>query len=302
VSPLVAPPLVPRVQRLALGLELVDADRGDRVAHPVSVAIDGVPHPLPSGRAPRRAGGLEVADVLPRVDRHESCLHALVYRRGLYRPEGPGGPAFVTLRFLSPDRRYVPRRLRFTLLDPADLEAADEADPPAGDPAELGRMRVRRVTLFGGAAYDAPPAVTGLRGRARRAGDGSPARWVRVEAWTQDAFGGRVALVGRAQGDDRGEFLLLVRPGAAGVGPLDLVAGLSLVIDVHAPPVPAGVPPAVRANDPLWDLPVESVGGPGPADPVSLGERIPAGSTTASRVETFTFGQFLTSRAAPFVV
>jgi hypothetical protein len=268
----------------------------------VSVAIDGIPHPLPSGRAPYRAGGFEIADVLPRVDRHESCLHALVYRRGLYRPEGPGQPAFVTLRFLSPDRRHVPRRLRFTLLDPADLEAEDEADPPAGDPAQLGRMRIRRVTLFPGAAYDLPSAITGLRGRARRAVDGKPARWVRVEAWTQDAFGGRVALAGRAQGDDRGEFLLVVRSSAAGVGPLDLAAGVSLVVDVHAPPAPQGVPPAVQAADPLWDLPVESVGGPGPTDPVSLGERIPLGSTSTSRVETFTLGQFLTSRAAPFVV
>jgi hypothetical protein len=60
------------VKRLALGLELVDAQRGVRAAHPVSVAFDGVPLALPSYRERYRFGGFEIRDVLPRVDRHDS--------------------------------------------------------------------------------------------------------------------------------------------------------------------------------------------------------------------------------------
>jgi hypothetical protein len=270
-----------RTQRLALGIELLDGQRGSRVAQPLPVVLEGAPG--------------------ERLARHDSCLYALTYRRGLYRPPPePADPVLVTLRFLAPQRQYVARRLQFRLLDPSTLAAADDADPPAGDPALLGRRRIRKVTLFPGAAYDVGPTATGLRGRCRRASDGTPVRWVRVEAWTQDAFGGRVDLVGRAHGDDRGEFLLLVRPGASGVGPLDLGAGLSLVVDVHAPPVPDDVPMADRAADPLWDLPVEHVSAAGPADAVTLGERIPAGSTLTSRIETFTLGRCLTSEIAPF--
>jgi hypothetical protein len=266
--------------RLALGVELLDGERGGRVPRPISVVLEG------------GAGGP--------LDRHDSCLYALLYRRGVYRPPpDPAEPAFATVRFVSRDRRFVARRLRFRLLDPETLAAADEGDPPAGDPALLGRPRVRRVTLFPGAAYDVAATATGLRGRCRRAADGAPVRWVRVEAWTQDAFGARVELVGRAQGDDRGEFLLLVHPRAGGVAPLDLVNGLSLVVDVHAPPVPPA-PPLGEREDPLWDLPVEAVTGGGPVDPVSSGERIPAGSTQVSRVETFRLGRCLTSEVAPF--
>ncbi|HYU15380.1 MAG TPA: hypothetical protein VEL05_04895, partial [Candidatus Acidoferrum sp.] len=151
-----------------------------------------------------------------------------------------------------------------------------------------------------GATYDVSGTATGLRGRCRRTADGTPVRWVRVEAWTHDAAGARIERVGRAQGDDRGEFLLLINADASGVGPLDLAAGVSVIVDVHAPPVPGAVPPDVRAADPLWDLPVETVTGAGAADPVSLGEAIPAGSTLVSRTEAFDLGRCMTSQIAPF--
>jgi hypothetical protein len=126
-------------------------------------------------------------------------------------------------------------------------------------------------------------------------------RWVRVEAYAHDVNGTRIALVGRTQGDDRGEFLLLISPDASGPGPLDLTGGLSLIVDVSAPPVAPGVSPSVQAADPLWDLPVETTNGPGPADPVSLGETIPAGSTLVSRTESFALGRCMTGQIAPFL-
>jgi hypothetical protein len=287
-------------QRLALGLELVDAERGGRVAHPVAAALDGVPYPLPPDREPYPFGGTEVRDLLSRVDRHDSGLFALVYRKGLYQaPKPPETQAFVTLRFTSPERRFIPRRLRFPLLDPATVAQADEAKPVAGDPALLGAVRIRRVALFPGATYDVPSTITGLRGRCRRA-NGDPVRWVRVEAWTHDGAGERVDLVGRAQGDDRGEFLLLLGSGASGVGPLDLAHGLSLVLDVRAPPSPPAVPLEVQAADPLWDLPVETVTGSAPEDPVSLGEAAVPGAFLVSRSQSFDLGRCMTSDVPPF--
>jgi hypothetical protein len=285
-------------QRLALGLELIDAARGQRVARPASVAFDGIPWPAP----PRMVGSLEIRDVLERVDRHDSCLHALVYRRGLYRKPALPGPATLGLRFLSPERRFVPRRLRLDLLDPAPIAAADEADPDAGDPALLGSpSRVREVTLWPGAAYDVTRTATGLRGRVRAGG--RPVRWTRVAAFASDPAGNPDpnAVVGRAHGDDRGEFLLLLDSDAGGIGPFDRTLSITAHVTVFAD---AAVPLATaeqRANDPLWDLPMERVTTPQRTDPVLRGEQLPATFTLQdTRKLTFPLGRILTSEVAPF--
>jgi hypothetical protein len=294
-------------QRLALGLELLDSERQDRIAKPVSVAFDGIPWPIPEYRpSPRHAGGFEVWDSLERVDRHASCLHALVYRKNLYRkPANPGDPATVALRFLSPERRFVPRRLRFELPDPAPLEAADEANPDAGDPSALGfPSRVRSVTLWPGAAYDVSRAATGLRGRVRSKADGTPVRWTRVIAYA-DA-GGEPNLeieVGRAHGDDRGEFLLLLDSAAGGIGPFDKALAILAHVFVFAnAAVPVPTPEQLR-NDPLWDLTVETVGTPNRSDDVLQGEKLPPNFTLQdSKGLTFPLGRFLASEIAPFTV
>ena len=63
-------------------------------------------------------------------------------------------------------------------------------------------------------------------------------------------------VVGRAHGDDRGEFLLLLGPGAA-TGP-DLAFPIQATVTVFGPdPPPPPGPDA--ALDPLWDLPLEGV-------------------------------------------
>jgi hypothetical protein len=183
----------------------------------------------------------------PPVDHHPTSLHAIRYLPGVTSP--------VDLRFDDPTRRFVPRRLRIPILSQSDAEA----NPVA--------LRVRRPVLFPGAAYDVGSRATGLRGLVVRAG--GPVRWARVEA----RLSGGGALVGRAHGDDRGEFLLLIGSEASPMG--DLTLPLQLDVQVFAGPPPPQPPPASAAIDPLWDLPLEALPNPGAADNVSTGEKIP---------------------------
>lgn len=292
-------------QRLALGLELLDSERRERIAKPVSVAFDGIPRPVPADRfPPLEFGGFEVWDVLERVDRHSTCLHALVYRKGLYRkPAHP--PAALTLRFLSPARQFVPRRLSFELLDPAPIEAADEANPDAGDPSALGfPSRLRSVTLWPGAAYDVGRCATGLRGRVRSKADGTPVRWARAVAYADAGGVPDFELeVGRAHGDDRGEFLLLLDSAAGGIGPFDPALSIAAHVFVFADaatPVPT---PDQQRLDPLWDLSVEIVPTPDRTDDVLRGEKLPPNFTRQdSKTLSFPLGRFLTSEVAPFTL
>jgi hypothetical protein len=252
------------LQRLALGLEPIDAERRTRIAHPIEVTLDAPPPGL------RR----------PRLERHNSTRYALRYFPGaidqvdLRFPLAAARPAMrrlaipippaasLTVRFFDPARRFVPRRLRIP------IRTAPEADN------QPYTHRIRRPSLFPGAAYDVSATATGLRGRVLRQVDGQDigARWVRVEA----ALPGTEVVVGRAHGDDRGEFLLLVQSGAIPVG--DLTDPLPIQITIFAPdPLPPPASPDDTESDPLWDLPIEEVPAPGLPDPVSEGEARPTG-------------------------
>jgi hypothetical protein len=257
---------VERVTRLVLGIEPVDAQRGSRIAHPVTVAIEGVPYP-PTESAPQDEIGVpDPLGALRRIPRHASCRHALLYPPAIASP--------VTLRIYEGARRFVPRRIRYPL--PADIHTSG---PPS---------RVRRPALFPGAAYDVSPTVTGMRGRVtwkQSATNEVPVRWTRVEA----AIHGVV--VGRAHGDDRGEFLLMLRNEASGPG--DLPSPLVAQVTVFGPPAPVAVPP----NDPFADLPVEILAGD--PDDVSPGEKpLPGYAATASstRAVQFELGTLLTDQ------
>lgn len=250
------------IRRLALGLEPIDAALGTPVAHPLRVMLDD-----------------EVAGLSrPVVARHASCRHVLMYDPALaarvtvrvfeeasgflptrLRDRRPGDPAQA---MRSVPRRFVPRRLSYPLPD------------VTGDvvPAGAHRLRIRRPFLFPGAAYDLAAGLTGLRGRVVR--DGTPVRWARIEAAIDDGD----TVVGRAHGDDRGEFLLLVSAAAGAIG--DLEDPLTVQLTVAAPadaPVPEfdGQPDL----DPFWDLPVEEaeaidIDAPD-VDAVSTGEELP---------------------------
>lgn len=185
-----------------------------------------------------------------RLERHASALFALRWQAGQ--------TASLDYRLDDPTRRYVPRRLRVPVLTAADF-AADPMHTP---------LFASRPGLFPGAAYDLSPTATGLRGRVLRAGQ--PLRWARITV-TRPAG---TAVLARAHGDDRGDFVLLL---PASVRSGELVESMSLRVHVFGPaaaPVPAD--PGVTA-DPLWDLPVEPVPLPPATDEVTPGLALPPG-------------------------
>jgi len=264
---------IERIDRLMLGIEPVDALRAGRIAKPIDVVLDGVPYPPSAPHGAEQAwdqvmGFPDSIGALTGIPRHNSCRHALLFEPGMTSP--------VVIRMFDRRRRFAPRRISYPV--PADILTASP--------------RVRRPALFPGAAYDVSDAFTGMRGRVtwnQSTASEVPARWVRVEA----SIDGQV--VGRAHGDDRGEFLLLLDSAAGGLG--DLPSPLTAQVTVFGPPAPVAVP----ANDPLGDLPVETL----LADPddVSPGEKLPAGyasTAQSSRPVTFQLGALLTNQAKFF--
>ena len=241
---------VENVQRLAIGLEPIDAALRLRPSYPIDVTFDVAPLEL------RR----------PAIDHHRTGLHVLLYSPMLTSP--------VDLRLVDPARRYVPRRLRIPIL----TKAAAEAAPPA--------RRVRRPVMFPGAAYDVADA-TGVRGRVVRGGKAM--RWARVVARLRGAG----PVVGRAHGDDRGEFLLLIGAEAGPIGDLDPPLKVEVtVLGPANPPVP--ITPDQPRIDPLWDLPLENAAPPGNPDPVSSGEQQPDTYTASTMLPLdLAFGSIL---------
>lgn len=257
---------VESITRLALGLEAIDACRGGRISDPIQVAVDDPP-------------------AVGRMPRHDSCLHALVYSPDVSSP--------VTLRILSPDRHFVPRRLQIPI--------GSEADAVAGLlPAP---KRTWRPLLFPGAAYDISASATGVRGRVVWADDGAPVRFARVVA----SYGAQQ--IGLAHGDDRGEFLLVL--GVDTVDGDDFVLADPPVmppsLDVMLMIVAPNDRPASEPDDPLWGLPLEVAAGPGVLpDPVSLGEQLPDAYRNPGRVlvqgVTVPLGRITSVAAVPFEI
>lgn len=253
-------------QRLMLGLEPLEGWRDGRLRHAVRIDLE---HPGWTPADPRASYRRAQTPGAPRpsISRYDAGRHALLVHPLL--DALPADQRHVDLRLYDHRRRYVPRRLQIPLLAAADADAQEGA---ARAPASL---RTRRPLLFPGANHDVEQRATGLRGRVLR--DGAPMRWARIEA---QLLAGNV--VGRAHGDDRGEFLLLLRPEAA-VGAL--TDPLTLRVTVSGPtvaPVPAD--PGLPARDPFWDLPLERLPAPVASplpDPVSAGTVPPTGFVTS---------------------
>ena len=52
-----------KIERLVLGIELMDALRASRIAHPIHLVTDGVPHP-PGGMSSEDPAGIPRSDRL----------------------------------------------------------------------------------------------------------------------------------------------------------------------------------------------------------------------------------------------
>ena len=145
--------------RLALGIEPIDALRGQRALAPLAVACD----------APAEDG------LHPRFDRHPSNRFVLRYDATLanggtvdLRLFAARGPVYA----LGNDtRRYVPRRLRIAL---PTLAVAEQRSPLA---------RVCRPRLFPGAAHLVSDLASGVRARVPRA------QIYQALQWLQDEWG-----------------------------------------------------------------------------------------------------------------
>jgi hypothetical protein len=248
------------VTRLALGIEPTDPLLRAPVPRPLAVGLD---------RAGTRRGS---------VDRRTGGRFAVLFTGAVESP--------VDVRIVDPLRHYVPRRISFPIDELAAVLAAEAAD----DDVPAAR-RTRTPALFPGAAYDVRATTTGLRGRVTRGG--RPLRWARVVATI--AGGGHV--VGRAHGDDRGEFLMPLAGDPDEIGTLTLT--FEIDVTVHAPD-PAPAPGA--SDDPLWDLPVEVATAPGTPDAVSAGLVLPPSYTaSAARTVALPVGQ-VTSLRQPFLI
>jgi hypothetical protein len=237
------------VHRLALGIEPIDAQCGRRLTYSLQIGYDAAQLGL------RR----------PPIERHVSNLFSLRYQPGVTTP--------VDLRvfdlpqpFYDPKydrRRIVPRRLRIPVLSLTAVENEEKID------RQQFQRRIRRPVFFPGAAYDFSVTATALRGRVTRSN--KPMRWARVVG----RLAGQTLVLGRAHGDDRGEFFLLISANA--VSGSSLPNPLNIDVEISGPtnePVPN--PPNQEELDPLWDLPLEILAAPGSADPVAAGETLPA--------------------------
>lgn len=256
------------IHRLALGIEPIDAHYRRRLSYPIQLRYDAEQLDLPR----------------PPIDRHLSNLFSLRYQPGVTTPIDVRAFDLADPHY-DPKydrRRIVPRRLRIPILSRSDVEAQEQID------RLQFRRRIRRPLFFPGAAYEASLTATALRGRVLR--NNRPMRWARVVA----RLAGQPLVVGRAHGDDRGEFFLLINANA--VTGSTLPDPLNIDVSVNGPTVvPAPNPPNQPEFDPLWDLPLETLAAPGAAaDPVATGENLPLnyGATTAQTI-TFTLGRSL---------
>ncbi|MGR9117362.1 MAG: hypothetical protein ACU85E_16525 [Gammaproteobacteria bacterium] len=275
----IATEYIENIHRLALGIHPFDPIRESGLLHHVRVDIErGLPHIERDRRAPFcRPQTLGKAP--DGLCRHNSGRYTLLYYSGIND--------VTDLRLYDYGRYYVPRRLRIPLLsleDVLNIEQNEFHDYYTG--------RVHRPALFPGAAYDISARATGLRGRVLR--DGEPMRWAVVAA----RLPGSGTVVGRARGDDRGEFLLLLSPTSTPAGDLDASGTVQVEVIIAGPNVvPTPDTPELPSQDNLWDLPLEQLPAPDMPDDVSSGEVLPPGyvvSTTATRNIDFLLGRMMT--------
>jgi hypothetical protein len=289
------------VHRLALAVTPIDALSGGPVSSPVRVGREVRRKP-----ARRRRRGA-VLDPLARyfdIGLAPSGTSASNLLHLLNLPSVPAGTptpdiSETVIRLTDPMRRYVHRRINVPVWSLDRVEQAD-LEPPTATYISAATRSVG-PWLLPGSAYQPTSATTGLRGQLVRGGQ--PVRWARVQALdsTDD-------VLGRAHGDDRGEFLLII-PTTGSSPPVDpsfLPIRLAVWVPVAAPPPDQ----QVAEDDPLRDLVVDDAVRRDPAAPagsvdpaVIRGEAIPPGYQPATFVSssavTLTVGELLI-RTVPF--
>jgi hypothetical protein len=303
---ILGPPWSERVVRLRLGIAAHDALGRPGPLGGLGLYVEDVPRPWPVPKDPGVPPGDDAG--LPGIPSAPSGRFALRFGR-----IGGTARASIVVRVTDRQRRYVPRRFSVPAPDEAAVVAADAAN--SLDPTLPLIPRAFRPALFPGAAYGAAAGATVLRGVVLAAGTHVPVPWARVEARTAqpidvvDDNGDVVPIqpvLGRAHGDDRGEFLLVVGSLPRDVVVTSVTPDIELEVRVRARPQPVQFQtpdsPLESPSDPLWQLPIEVVPDLGPDNGVTLGAADPPGYTaTASQVLSCRRGS-ATRPAIPFIV
>lgn len=274
---------IENIHRLALGIHPRDPVLNRGVQHRVRVDIE---HQTPHAQSqhnepyyqPQIRGRLPVV-----LSRNGSGRYTLLFY--------PGIKDQIIIRIFDYRRHYIPRRLSLpipTLEDVINLEASEVADYYSD--------RIREPVIFSGAAYDVCSRSTGLRGRVVR--DDEPMRWAVIEARLVLPDGGTGQLVGRARGDDRGEFLLIITSDATPEGEIDVSGQVEIEVSIAGPEdIPEPATPDIPQVDPFWDIPLETIPSIGDAGSVLRGEVLPPDyqfSDSTRRKIKFRLGRILT--------
>ena len=278
-----------RVWRLRLGIAPRDALGRPGPIGGLGLHSESVPKPWLVPPGPPEV--LDPGIGLPGIPQSPSGRFAVKYERD--HVDAPGAPKPLVVRIVDRHRAYVARR--FSIPVPK-LETVQDADAAhAADPASPLTPRAFRPVLFPGSAYGTAAGATVVRGRVVWESNDRPAAWARVAARTADEIeirddnGDVIAtlqpLLGRAHGDEKGEFVLVVGPVPSGLGlGIEMkLRTLDLSVRVQVRPEPPVTDPVESPtgsrDDPLWHLPVEDVASLSPTDPVATGDTVPAGYT-----------------------
>jgi hypothetical protein len=264
---------VDAVHRLALAITPLDSLTEEPVRVPVRV---GREVPRRPARRPRVGGVLDPLAARLDVPLQARGLSAYVLRHRLdiTPPDGPPVTEAV-IRLDDPARHFAPRRLRVPVWSRQRVEEPDSDSQV--DPISAAQRTVA-PRLFPGSGYQPVRGATGVRGRLRD-GNGDPVPWPRVAA-----FGNQDELLGTAHGDERGEFLLMLR--STGLVPPPPPSTLPIRLAFWAPGPDADQRPdqVLDELDPLRDLLVEDAVRRDPGAPpgavneqVLLGDLIPDG-------------------------
>ena len=251
------------LHRLALGVEPLDAVTGRPAGTAVRVGQEVPPRLRPTPAM--------FESSWPCLDFESSGTARFKLRHGVGGPNrikvnDDGSPPAIVVRIDDNRRRLVPRRFRIPVWTRLELDAADPTGggPPTGPYVAMASRLVRPV-LFPGSAYSLPRMATVLRGSVIE--DGRPVRWPRVLAKVDGVDSGI------AQGDDRGEFVLvLTSEWTLLAAPPDQV---DVTLTVRATPRAAA--PKPDSDDRLADLVIEDVNRPLPSSAALSGQESPDG-------------------------
>jgi hypothetical protein len=251
------------LHRLALGVEPLDAVTG----YPLATAVR-VGQEVPTHLRPRPA---KLETYWPCLDFETNGTARFKLRHGIGGPNrikvnADGSAPTIVVRIDDAQRRFVARRFRIPVWTRLELEQADPTgdDQPTGPYVAMASRLVRPV-LFPGNAYPVARGTTVIRSSVVR--NGKPVRWPRVIA----RVGGVVS--GAAQGDEHGEFLLVV------TSDWTMLAAPPSKVDVNLTvrAVPPANAPKPDPGDRLADLVIEDVNRPLPADGALSGTGTPPG-------------------------